>query len=158
MKFVRETRIAAPPEAVFACHEQPGALAALVPPWEKVTVEGGGSLKPGTRVNLATRLGPIPLKWVAEHVGYDPPRSFSDRQVSGPFKRWEHSHQFLDDGRGGTILHDEVDYEIPFGWIGRILGGGLVRRKLDRMFAFRHETTRAMVEAGVGPTSKGPIQ
>src|SRR5262245_57861853 len=121
MRFVLESRIAAPPAAVFAFHEQPGALAALVPPWERVTVEGGGSLLPGTRVTLTTHLGPIPLRWVAEHVEYAPPHAFSDYQVSGPFKSWRHRHVFLDDGQGGTILRDEVDYELRFGRIGRWL-------------------------------------
>ena len=40
------------------------------------------------------------------------------------------------------------EYEAPLGWIGRFLGGWLIRRKLDRMFAYRHETTRRMIESG----------
>ena len=58
----------------------------------------------------------------------------------------------------GTILRDEVEYKAPLGWIGRFLGGWLIRRKLDRMFAYRHETTRRMIESGewtdARPTTK----
>ncbi len=149
MQFVKESRIEAPPGRVFAFHESPGALARLTPPWEKVRVEEGGtSIRVGSRVVLVTRLGPVPLRWVAEHTEYDPPRLFADRQVSGPFARWVHRHEFLDDGQGGTILRDAVDYEVPLGALGRLVGGGLVRSKLRKMFDYRHEVTRRIVEAG----------
>ena len=150
MRFVMESVIAATPERVFAFHEAAGALKSLIPPWEKVCVEsGGGSLLPGSRVILKTYLGPIPLRWIAEHTSYDPPHMFADRQVSGPFAKWEHTHRFLDDGQGGTILRDEVDYEVPLGAIGRVIGGGFVRRKLQKMFAYRHQKTREAVEVGL---------
>ena len=64
----------------------------------------------------------------------------------------------IDDGRGGTLLRDEVDYELPLGALGRWIGGGLVGRKLRRMFDYRHETTRRVVEAGDFPnTTPGPV-
>jgi ligand-binding SRPBCC domain-containing protein len=152
MRFVKESRIGAPPSAVFAFHESPGALERLMPPWEKVELEeGGGSIKPGSRVVLKTWLGPLPLRWVAEHTEYEPGRMFADRQVSGPFASWSHRHLFLDDGVGGTILRDEVEYQPPLGWLGRWFASGLVEEKLRKMFDYRHETTRRIVEAGDFP-------
>lgn len=146
MRFVKETRIAASPDAVFAFHESPGALARLVPPWENVRItEGGGSLHIGSRVVLKSALGPIRLTWVAEHMEYAPPHLFADRQVSGPFAKWYHRHHFLDDGHGGTILRDEVEYELPYGWLGQ-LGSSFVKRKLDRMFDYRHQVTKQTLE------------
>ena len=48
MRFVKETRIAAPPAVVFAFHESPGALLRLTPPWERVElIEGGDRSDPG---------------------------------------------------------------------------------------------------------------
>jgi ligand-binding SRPBCC domain-containing protein len=149
MEFVKESRIAASPERVFAFHEAPDALARLTPPWEKVEiVQLAPSLRPGSRAILRTKVGPLKLDWVAEHLEYDPPRSFSDRQVSGPFKRWHHVHRFLDDGAGGTILRDEVEFEPPGGALGRLLSADFIRRKLQKMFDYRHEVTRRAVEAG----------
>lgn len=149
MHYEKLTRIAATPERVFAFHESPGALERLTPPWESVEVEsGGGSLKPGSRVVLKTKLGPLSLRWVAEHTEYDPPRMFADRQVSGPFASWYHRHKFIDDGVGGTWLQDVVDFEPPLGAVGRTLGGAYLTRKLDRMFTYRHETTRRIIESG----------
>ena len=152
MRFVKETRIEAPPAVVFAFHESPGAFQRLTPPWERVEViEGGTSLKPGARVVLSTSLGPFRLRWVAEHTEYEPGRMFADRQIEGPFASWYHRHLFLDDGHGGTLLRDEVEYEPPLGVVGRLLAGGLLESKLRKMFDYRHDTTRRIVETGDFP-------
>jgi len=149
MRFVKESRIAAPPAVVFAFHEAPGALERLTPPWERVrVVEGGRSILSGSRVVLRMKLGPFPIRWVAEHMEYEPGRLFTDRQVHGPFAKWYHRHLFLDDGEGGTRLRDEVDYELPLGRLGRWLGSAFIEQKLARMFDYRHETTRRIVESG----------
>ncbi|MFO0863574.1 MAG: SRPBCC family protein [Gemmataceae bacterium] len=150
LRFVKESRINAPPEVVFAFHESPGALQWLIPPWEPMkVVESSGSIQAGSRVILQGKvLGILPVRWVAEHTEYDPPRSFEDRQVSGPFAMWHHRHVMLPDGTGGTLLRDEIDYRLPLGSFGRLVGGKIVRKKLQRMFDYRHEVTRRMIESG----------
>lgn len=148
-QYVKQTQINAPPDVVFRFHESPAALTQLIPPWENMKlVESAGSLRAGSRVVLRGSLGVIPIEWVAIHTEYDPPHMFADRQESGPFAYWYHRHRFLDDGQGGTLLRDEVEYAIPLGVIGRWLGGWLVCRKLEAMFAYRHEKTRSLIESG----------
>ncbi len=149
MRFVKESRIAASPARVFAFHESPGALQRLTPPWETVeVVEGGQSIRPGSRVVLRTKLGPFSLRWVAEHTEYEAGKMFADTQRSGPFARWYHRHWMIDDGAGGTILRDEVDYEPPLGALGRWLGASYLTKKVSRMFEYRHEMTKLAVESG----------
>lgn len=149
-RFLKETRIAAPPAVVFAFHESPGAIVHLIPPWEKMEVaETDGSLHVGSQVVLrGTVLGFIPVRWVALHTEYDPPHVFADRQQSGPFAFWYHRHRCVDDEQGGTLLRDEVEYQAPFGALGQLFGGWLIRRKLDGMFAYRHDKTRQLIESG----------
>jgi ligand-binding SRPBCC domain-containing protein len=153
--FETESRIAAPPQAVFAFHENPDALERLIPPWENVKlVAASDSLKPGARVVLRTRLGPFSWNWVAEHTEYEPGRMFADRQVHGPFSYWYHRHLFLDDGQGGTILRDAVAYRLPLGMLGERLGQSFVESRLKKMFDYRHRVTKHLVEAGeYTPTS-----
>lgn len=144
--FVKESRLPARPEAVFRFHETPDALVKLIPPGEPLKVlVPPASLQPGTRVVLRGSLLGLPLTWVAVHTAYDPPRLFADRQEAGPFEHWHHRHHIQDDGEGGTLLRDEVEYALPFGWVGRVLGGGLVRKKLQAMFEHRHAATRRAV-------------
>ncbi|NUQ74265.1 MAG: SRPBCC family protein [Polyangiaceae bacterium] len=145
--FEKRTRIEAPPDEVFAFHELPDALERLTPPFESVRVlEKTRGIKTGARVVLLTKIGPINARWVAEHTAYEQGRMFKDRQVKGPFAKWEHTHLFEPDGEGGTWLIDRVEYELPLGALGRLFGGGFARRKLERMFEFRHRVTKEACE------------
>ena len=148
IKYVHESRIARPPDVVFAFHGRPDALLSITPPWEQVTVLGDvPPIEPGRRVSLLTRIGPLRLTWVAEYTEeFETDRLFTDRQVSGPFAYWLHHHWFLGDNAGGTLLRDEVDYVPPLGSIGRWLGNAYIHRKLERMFEYRHNATRRLVE------------
>jgi ligand-binding SRPBCC domain-containing protein len=146
--FEKRTRIAAPPERVFAFHEQPDALEQLMPPWERSrVVEKTPGLEVGTRVVLETWVGPIKQRIVAEHTRYEAGRMFQDRMQRGPLKKWEHTHTMDPDGEGGTWLIDHIEYELPLGLLGHVAGGWFVRRMLTRMFDYRHRVTKAACEA-----------
>jgi len=149
LTFTKESRIAASPAEVFAWHESPDALEKLIPPGEPMkVVESAGSLAVGSRVVLAGSVGLMKIKWVALHTEYEPPHLFADKQESGPFAFWYHRHRFLDDGDGGTLLRDDVHYAPPMGMIGRLFGGGMIESKLQKMFEYRHETTKQAIEGG----------
>ena len=146
--FEKRTRIAAPPERVFAFHARPEALALLLPPWEHARViERPHGLQVGARAVIAVRVGPFEQRIVAEHVAYEEGRMFQDTMRTGPFARWLHTHTMEPDGAGGTWLVDHVDYTLPLGALGQLGGGWYVRRKLARMFAYRHEVTKKACEA-----------
>jgi ligand-binding SRPBCC domain-containing protein len=142
VRFLHQSVIAAAPEAVFAFHERPDALARLVPPWERVEVlQPPASLQPGTRVVLRMRIGPFPMTWVAEHTLYEKDRLFQDRMVRGPFRRWVHTHRFVPHA-AGTLLRDEVELDLP---LLTFAGAPLVRRRLRKMFEYRHGVTARAV-------------
>lgn len=149
MRYVHQSLIAAPPARVFAFHEQPGALEKLIPPWEEVrVVQRGASLSPGAVVIMRMRLAPpLPLwvTWEALHTLYEKDLFFQDVQRRGPFSRWVHTHRFLAEG-DQTRLRDEIDFTLPLGPLGQLLGGARVLAQLERMFAFRHQVTRAECE------------
>ena len=102
------------------------------------------SLVAGVVLGVGLIYGPLPLRWVAEHVEYEPPHLFADVQRSGPFAYWYHRHRFEPTARGTTLMTDEVDYALPLGFLGEWVAGWFVRRKLQRMFDYRHSVvTRA---------------
>jgi uncharacterized protein len=147
LRFQRRTRIEASAEAVFAWHAGPGALVRLTPPWERVVVEERlGGIEEGARVVLRVAAGPIALRWVAIHDDVIPGRQFCDRQAQGPFRSWRHCHRFQPEGPSACHLEDDVEYALPLGWLGSIVAGGSVRKKLDRMFSYRHAVTKADIE------------
>ena len=149
MRFVKESFIRAEPERVFAFHELPDALQRLTPPWEPVrVVEHAPSLRVRARATIETCLfGVFTVRWVAEHTAYDPPRMFEDVQLRGPFRRWRHRHLF-EPHEGGTLLRDEIDYEPPFGFLGRLASRLLVAPRLRKLFDYRHRVTREWCEGG----------
>lgn len=129
-------------EAVFRWHALPGAFEKLTPPWEHVELlEQTGGIRDGARVSLRIHAGPFRILWIAEHSGYVENRQFRDIQVKGPFAKWEHTHLFEPAGPHDSYLEDRIEYALPFGIIGRILGAAIMRRKLERMFEYRHRVT-----------------
>lgn len=130
---------------VWAWHERPGAFARLLPPWERaqVVAREGEGLAPGTRLRVRTRIvGRWNAEWTAEHVAAEPGKGFRDVARGGPFTRWEHGHEFLDTPDGGCELRDRVEYALPGGAAGDAAAGAWVGRRLERLFAYRHATTR----------------
>jgi ligand-binding SRPBCC domain-containing protein len=47
--------------------------------------------------------------------------SITYSQVEGPFRSWSHTLKFEDHGPDGTLVTDLIDYEMPFGLLGRLL-------------------------------------
>ena len=97
MKNILKKTVVLPVSAdcAFAWHEQPGAFTRLIPPWEFVQVKSAdGGIQDGAHVVLQTKIGMLPMRWVALHYGYAPGRRFCDLQKRGPFKEWRHIHQF----------------------------------------------------------------
>jgi ligand-binding SRPBCC domain-containing protein len=43
-------------------------------------------------------------------------------------------------------LRDEIEYEPPFGFMGRLAEPLLVRPRLEKLFDYRHEITRRWCE------------
>jgi ligand-binding SRPBCC domain-containing protein len=165
---VRRLRLAATADEVYAWHAAPGALQRLTPPWEKVEVVRDGGLHDGAEVVLRLRLGPFSRLWVARLADCVPGRGFRDRQIRGPFAWWEHTHtmepaapaaqptsEAPETAAGGSYLIDRVAYVLPFGALGRWIAGGWARRKIDRMFEYRHAvTSRAL---GTASASASPV-
>jgi uncharacterized protein (TIGR01777 family) len=139
--YVKRSRLEASAEEVYRWHARPGALERLSPPWDPPLVESrtGGIEDDGARVVL--RVGPLKQRWVAEHHGAVPGREFHDRQVAGPFARWEHAHRIEPEGENACSLEDWIEYALPAGRLGDAVGGRAVHALLERMFAYRHRVT-----------------
>jgi ligand-binding SRPBCC domain-containing protein len=146
--YVRRSRFNASAADVYAWHALPDALERLTPPGEHVKViERRGGIEKGARVVLQFGRWPFQQRWVAEHQEFEEGRYFSDVQVSGPFAYWKHTHKFEPDGAHACFLEDRVEYALPFGVIGQWAAGRYVRRKLEKLFEYRHQVTMREVGA-----------
>jgi ligand-binding SRPBCC domain-containing protein len=95
-------------------------------------------MKTGTLIDYKLRLHGIPLRWRTRIAAFDPPSSFTHVQLSGPYRRWNHHHEFLevDDG---TEMRDRVDYELPVPLFAPIVHTLFVRRSVQQIFDYRNK-------------------
>ncbi len=140
--YTHETITEAPIETVFEWHERRGAFHRLTPPWELVLEKRADPEIPavGSERIMKFVMGPAKMTWHAKHTIYDPPHAFGETMLKGPFWKWDHEHLF-EEKDGITTVTDQVDYKVPFGFLGeivdRVLGGRLVAQRIDRMFKAR---------------------
>ena len=135
--FQHDTSINAPKSVVWEWHAREGAFDRLAPPWEKMeSISSPPDLSPGGRRVIKMKVGPLKMKWIAEHTDLIEGELFADRMIRGPFKRWEHTHRLIEED-GATIVRDEVSYDLPFGFLGRLFGSRYVRMMVTRMFTSR---------------------
>jgi ligand-binding SRPBCC domain-containing protein len=75
----------------------------------------------------------IPIRWKTRILDWNPPHSFVDEQIRGPYLLWHHTHQF-ESTANGTLVKDVVRY-IPFG--GALVHRLFVKKDLERIFGYR---------------------
>lgn len=127
---------------VWPFFADPRNLEALTPPLLRfqVTTPGEIEMGEGALIEYRLRLHGIPVAWRTRIEVWEPdapvPR-FVDRQLSGPYALWQHTHTFTP-VPGGTLMRDRVRYRLPLGILGA-LGLPLVHRDLARIFDFRHD-------------------
>jgi len=131
-----------PIEDVFAFFGTAANLELMTPPWLsfKIITPQPIEMRPGTRIDYRISLRGLPMRWRSEITEWNPPFSFVDEQLKGPYRHWHHRHTF-ESRDGGTLVGDEVTYDV--------LGGALVHRlfvegDLKKIFAFREETMRRL--------------
>jgi hypothetical protein len=140
-----EQWVARPPEEVFPFFADPRNLERITPPFLhfRVLEVSTPAVAGGTEIAYRLRLRGIPVGWRSAIEAWEPGRRFVDRQLRGPYARWVHTHEF-EPWEGGTIVRDHVRYALPLGALGALVAGPLVRRDLDRIFAFRQERLREL--------------
>lgn len=144
--FERTVELNAPPETVYRWHASEGAFGRLAPPWERVQlIESFGGIEDGAQVHLRLRVGGFPVDWRLKHCGHQAGIQFCDRQVSGPFRSWNHLHRFEAIRSDRTRLIDRLEIGLPFGWFGHRLGRRFLTSQLERLFRYRHEVTSSDV-------------
>ncbi len=101
----------------------------------------------GAVIDYRLSLVGVPFHWRTRIAAWDPPRSFTDEQLAGPYRQWVHTHEFEAVG-DGTCIRDTVRYRLPLFPVGQ-LAYPLVRAQIGRVFRYR---ASAILDAlGWGP-------
>ena len=80
----------------------------------------------------------IPMNWITEIKTVKNHSFFVDEQRKGPYQIWHHEHHFKEVD-GGVEMTDIVSYELPLGFLGRLMHPILVKNKLKEIFDYRRQ-------------------
>ena len=74
-------------------------------------------------------------------------RQYVDEMLTGPFKKWRHLHKFddADNSKKQTQVIDEIDFELPYGELGKLFDG-YAYRTLEKLFYHRKLATIRALE------------
>jgi ligand-binding SRPBCC domain-containing protein len=145
--YTHRFKVKAPVGQVAEFHQNATVLKRLTPPPVIVQLHTVEPLAEDSVVDFTMWMGPIPVRWVAVHSEVSLVSGFTDSQVSGPFKRWVHRHEFVSLDDRTTEIVDTIDAEPG----GRVFWGVVSRfmwLNLDRLFSHREKVTRQILEWG----------
>lgn len=130
-------------KAAWSFFSSPGNLARITPPSLDFKILGdalNGEIYDGMLIDYSVKpMFGIPWHWRTEILDVKKYFHFVDRRIKGPYKIWEHTHYFVEK-EGGVLMRDEVKYELPLGFIGKLIHHFIVRKKLNEIFEFRKNT------------------
>ncbi len=144
-KLQRELWVPHALREVFDFFSRAENLEQLTPPWMhfRILTPPPIEMRKGTTIAYALRVRGIPLRWLTEIERWDPPHAFIDFQAKGPYRYWHHTHQFSEVGDGTSIV-DIVQYELPFGVLGRLANRIQVARDLEQIFDYRAQRVESL--------------
>ena len=134
--FSSEHIIRAPQRAVGAFHHSPEAIRHLSPPLIPLQLHYAEPLEEESITEFTLWFGPIPIRWKARHINVGK-YGFTDVQLSGAFKRWEHSHRYVPATRHTTLVEDHIEFTHHRGLRGLLTRLLFSRFSLSVLFAYR---------------------
>jgi len=139
-EFQCELWLPLPPDELFPFFADAGNLDAITPPWLhfRIVTPRPIEMRAGALIDYKLRVRGVPLRWRTLIREWNPPHSFVDEQIRGPYRQWVHRHTF-EPKDGGTLARDIVHYAVPFDFIAHRL---LVRPDIEKIFAYRQEALR----------------
>ncbi|MBW3612883.1 MAG: hypothetical protein KY392_03365 [Chloroflexi bacterium] len=138
--------VPAPIGEVFAFFDDPANLPRLMPPMVPIRLVrvDPAPPRPGSVFEFAYGPGPFRRSWTVRLVDRVVNERFVDETISGPMRRFHHSHAFTS-GRRGTWIEDRIDYHVgPDGPIGSAVDW-LAGRVMRLTFVWRHAMQRRIL-------------
>jgi ligand-binding SRPBCC domain-containing protein len=159
--YTRAITIQAPIQAVYDFHLNPHFIRHILPSYQKVvSLEEPNQLKIGAEMKLMMQVYGWKQKWEIVWEDLQAPQGtplrarMVDVARRSPFRAWRHLHLFSAIP-GGTELIDRLEYELPWGPVGR-LAQPLMHLELDTMFRFRQRRTKLVLEEMLNPKHLTP--
>ena len=96
------------------------------------------------------------VTWQANHLfkkrqhtskitAMDSPVSFTDEMITGDFKSFKHQHYFKQI-ENGTIMIDIIDFESPYGALGKWFNAVYLKKYLEKLILLRNDIVKEYAE------------
>jgi ligand-binding SRPBCC domain-containing protein len=147
--IVIETFIHAPVELCFDLARDVDAHAESAAFSSERVVEPGrthGLLVVGDIVAFEGRHFGMKQRFVARITALDRPQRFVDEMIQGAFKRLRHVHEF-EFKNGVTTMRDTLEWEPPFGFIGRLADFLFLRRHMRWFVSTKQSALKTIAES-----------
>ena len=178
-RFLAEQWLPFPLELVFSFFANPENLPRLMPSWQRVRIEEAVFAPPpprpagtpvfpgiiagsGTRLTLSARplpFSPLRAPWEALIQDFRWNEGFCDVQLRGPFRSWRHCHSVRpheENARAGTLIHDDVTYELPLGRLNPLADKLAAKNALACLFRYRQQRTLELLARMAAQTATPP--
>lgn len=100
-------------------------------------------MKVGKTIDYKLKLYGIPFSWKSEISKWEPPNSFMDVQLKGPYSYWEHLHSFKDLGSNEHGWSTEISDTVHYNQLGgKLVNELFIKPNLRKIFSFRKEQMR----------------
>lgn len=80
----------------------------------------------------------ISSNWITEITHLENQQFFVDEQRFGPYAMWHHEHHFEEISERKVLMTDIVNFKMPFGILGDLFAGKLVKNKVKFIFESRY--------------------
>ena len=126
---------------------KPDNLAKITPEYMNFKIlskSDAGEMYPGMFITYTVSpLFHLSLNWATEITQIKQHKYFIDHQVKGPYKIWHHEHHFkaID---GGTEMRDVLFYDMPYGFLGRLVHKLFIQKRVEEIFEFRERKIKEL--------------
>lgn len=151
MKYVHELYteqyLPIPEEEAWKFFSSPKNLAKITPPeldFKILTNPLAEDIYDGMEIEYTIKpVLRIPIRWKTRLLNIQNNKRFTDIQLRGPYKIWEHTHTFEKTDKG-VLMKDFLKYKLPMGFIGNFIHSIYVKRKVQYIFKYREETLKKL--------------
>ena len=120
----------------FSFFEDPRNLFEITPEWLdfRMLDPEQSEVREGAEFDYTIKWLGLTVRWKSRIINYHPPDFFTDIQLTGPYRSWEHLHVF-EETEGGTIMKDTVTYKLPLAAL--IIHRPVIKKQLRDIFLYR---------------------
>ena len=129
-----------PIEEVFSFFSKPENLSLITPKKLsfKILTPSPIKMKEGQLIDYTIKILGKKIRWRTIITDYNPPDYFIDQQLKGPYSMWHHTHRFKSVNDSVEMV-DEINYVVPFGFLGQIINYVFIKPDLVRIFKYREK-------------------